>query len=126
MELKEFIKDALLQIVSAVDEAQDETLDKHHAINPQTTVGGGQESKYVQNINFDIAVQVTKEGIKGAGAKLTIPFVDIGVGGEVEKKDISSHTSRIQFTVPIGFAYIEKNLKKGYVNLETRELIAKK
>lgn len=113
MELKEFIKDALINIIQAVDEAQDEIKGQPHAINPQTTIGQGKESKYVQNVEFDVAIQVAKEERSGGQAKLMIPIVDVGLEGGKESKDISSTASRIKFTIPVAFAYIEKNIKKG-------------
>ena len=112
MELKEFIKDVLIQIIQAVDEAQDEFKGKPHAINPQRTLGPGKEKEYTQNIEFDVAVQVAKEGKSGGKAKLMIPIINVGAEGGKESTDISSTTSRIKFTIPVAFGYIEKNIKK--------------
>lgn len=112
MELKDFIKETLSQIIDAVSETQEKYKDKHVLICPddiQSEKGEyyiGNESHYeyynrktkVQNIEMDIAISVTeKEGNKsGIGiAKI------INVGTSSENAIQNESVSKIKFSIPL-------------------------
>ena len=112
MELKDFIKETLSQIIDAVSETQEKYKDKHVLICPddiQSEKGEyyiDNESHYeyynrktkVQNIEMDIAISVTeKEGNKsGIGiAKI------INVGTSSENAIQNESVSKIKFSIPL-------------------------
>lgn len=110
MELKEFVKTALVDIANAVKEAQHEVRDSatvmpirskaHNACD--IAVEGGYE--VVSNIDFDIAVTVgTKEGAEGnasAGIQIAQIF-NIGAGHRENAENSVQNVSRMKFIIPI-------------------------
>lgn len=129
MELKEFIKESLSQIIDAIKETQEKYKDTNVVICPDNIqeVKGGlyilDENEYdnyssrskVQNIDMDIAISVTeKEGNKsGLGiAKI----INAGISSENTQQNES--ISKIKFSIPIVFPtsssqkYFEKHFRK--------------
>jgi hypothetical protein len=108
MELKQFIADALVEIVEGVRNAKT-TIGDDNIFNPSPRMGtvtneGG--SSYITHshkvctfVDFDIAVTVTEgTGTKGgigvfAGA--------IGLGSQGQSNESNSTVSRIRFQVPV-------------------------
>lgn len=110
MELKEFIKTALVDIVNAVKETQNEVGDSATVMPIRTkayqtfdiAVEGGHE--IVSNIDFDMAVTVgSKEGAEGkAGGGIQIAqILNIGAGHRENIENSSQNVSRMKFTIPI-------------------------
>lgn len=110
MELKEFIKTALVDIVNAIKEAQIEVIDcatimpirskSHQTFDVE--VKGGHE--IVSDINFDIAVTVgSKEGAVGdAGGGIQIAQIfNIGAKHKEEVENTVQNMSRIKFSIPV-------------------------
>lgn len=112
MELKEFIKESLSQIIDAVVETQDKYKESNVLICPDDIQGENNnlyirdENLYqyfnrytrVQNIEMDIAISVTeKEGNKsGLGiAKI----INAGISSENAQQNES--ISKIKFSIPI-------------------------
>ncbi len=110
MDLKEFIKTALVDIVEGIEEAKSE-LDKraNHICPP---MGSAYANKfeiqlnsfngiYYQQAEFDVAVTVenTTDGGAKAGIKV-LGFIEANVGRNTSSN--SSTISRIKFHVPIG------------------------
>lgn len=129
MELKEFIKESLSQIIDAVKETQEKYKDTNVVICPDNIqeVKSGlyilDENEYdnyssrskVQNIDMDIAISVTeKEGNKsGLGiAKI----INAGILSENAQRNES--ISKIKFSIPIVLPttnaqeYFEKHYRK--------------
>lgn len=129
MELKEFIKESLSQIIDAVKETQEKYKDTNVVICPDNIqeVKSGlyilDENEYdnyssrskVQNIDMDIAISVTeKEGNKsGLGiAKI----INAGISSENAQQNES--ISKIKFSIPIVLPttnaqeYFEKHYRK--------------
>ncbi len=129
MELKEFIKESLSQIIDAVKETQEKYKDTNVVICPDNIqeVKNGlyilDENEYdnyssrskVQNIDMDIAISVTeKEGNKsGLGiAKI----INAGISSENAQQNES--ISKIKFSIPIVLPttnaqeYFEKHYRK--------------
>lgn len=129
MELKEFIKESLSQIIDAVKETQEKYKDTNVVICPDNIqeVKSGlyilDENEYdnyssrskVQNIDMDIAISVTeKEGNKsGLGiAKI----INAGISSENAQRNES--ISKIKFSIPIVLPttnaqeYFEKHYRK--------------
>lgn len=129
MELKEFIKESLSQIIDAVVETQDKYKETNVLICPDDIQGENNnlyirdENLYqfynrntrVQNIEMDIAISVTeKEGNKsGLGiAKI----INAGISSENAQQNES--ISKIKFSIPIVLPttnaqeYFEKHYRK--------------
>ena len=113
MELKEFIKQSIIQITEAIIESGDALNEKGAVINPgkvqvnsessqaygriSTKIEHG--SKVVQKLDFDVAVTVSDEQTAEAGAKISVMSLKLGAEGGVNYTNKSE--SRIKFSVPI-------------------------
>lgn len=114
MELKEFIKESLVQINLAIDESNEALKDSEAIINPagvqinsdssqaygrQSPDTRHHENKVVHKVDFDVAVSVNDDQKAGGGAKISI--ASIGIGANAEVKYSNKSESRIKFSVPI-------------------------
>ena len=108
MELRDFVTQSLVHIVSGVAEAQKKlkgtsarvsprmrSTDKEHTIG-QAEMDGGQPVSYVE---FDVLVNATK----GKGSKGSVGLVvgALGLGTQAQSEAKSGEESRIKFKVPI-------------------------
>ncbi|MES9950068.1 MAG: hypothetical protein ABW118_14015 [Candidatus Thiodiazotropha sp.] len=121
MELKDFVKETLVQITTGVNDAQNEVRDLGGYVNPAarvfpkesdqshlTQIGSGQG---VFMIDFDVAISVSEEGEAGGEAKLQVgSFLNLGGGGK--KGSSSSTTNRIAFKVPLALPVDKESVKK--------------
>lgn len=113
MELKEFIKQSIIQVTEAIIESNEELKDKNAIVNPagvQVNSGNSQaygreslepkhQSRIVQKLDFDVAVIVQDEQSAGAGAKISVMSLKLGAEGGVNYSN--KLESRIKFAVPI-------------------------
>lgn len=113
MELKDFIKQTLLDLAGAIKETNEDE-SSNIIVNPKHTssgaesegyaykeaVGGGTEdTRPIQKIKFDVAV-TTAGAIQGeTGAGINVAGLKVGGSGEV--KDEHQNESRIQFEIPV-------------------------
>lgn len=116
MDLKEFIKTVLIDIVEGVEQAKIETDGKAGHVCPSMSPAYAEKAKiqfnalngyYYQQAEFDVAVTAenkTDGGVK-AGVKV-LGLMEAGMGGNVSSNN--STISRIKFHVPLGLA------PKGY------------
>jgi hypothetical protein len=121
MELKEFVKETLVQISEGVKESQGSVRNVGGYVNPTVTyVQGKPELVYFGEtalghhtflVDFDVAVIVAeKKGAEG-GAKLSVAsFISIGGGGSSDVE--SKSTSRVKFKVPLAFPFDEQSMKE--------------
>ncbi|MCU7850059.1 MAG: hypothetical protein KZQ89_19125 [Candidatus Thiodiazotropha sp. (ex Lucinoma kastoroae)] len=121
MDLKDFVKETLVQISSGVKDAQDDVRALGGYANPAARVqvresdsshlaqiGGGQN---VFMIDFDVAISVIEESEAGAEAKLKVAsFLSLGGGGTVGSS--SSSTNRISFKVPLALPVDTESKKR--------------
>lgn len=110
MELKEFIKTALVDIVNAIKETQAE-IGASATVMPvrskafqsfDIAIEGGHE--IVSNIDFDIAVTVgSKEGATGdmGGGIQIAQIFNIGARHKEEAENTVQNMSRMKFSIPI-------------------------
>jgi hypothetical protein len=110
MELEEFVKSTLVEVVRGVTSAQEEmrgsgarvnphmrAISKEHSIGQPEGFGG----QHVDYMNFDIAVTVQSEQeAKGGGG---IKVMGLGVGVDASTGSSTSNVSRISFKVPLMF-----------------------
>ncbi|PXW70022.1 hypothetical protein BZA03_110201 [Alteromonas sp. I10] len=118
MELKDFVKESLVQISKGIEEANAELADSEAMINPvyvkmhtDNAQAYGRtksrdpkhdlqpDSRIVQKVDFDVAVVVESGQQGSAEAKLSIASIGIGGGGKTESSNKSE--SRIKFSIPV-------------------------
>ena len=93
MELKEFVKKALVDVVEAVDESASASMREIYLL---PTVDS-------RTVEFDIAVSVEKESTKGGKAGIKVlEFVE--GGGALESISRNSTVTRIRFGVQVSSA----------------------
>ncbi|WP_372645606.1 hypothetical protein [Ancylomarina sp.] len=103
MELKDFVKTALTEVMAGVKEAQQSVCKSGAIINPNMgkAYGAGDISmKNQQLIELKVAVTATDESKAGAGIHVASLFK---VGGDI--KEINSSVSTISFNVPVIFPF---------------------
>ena len=113
MELKDFIKESLVQISKGIQEANDSLGITNAVVNPrsiQAYSGNAQaygrvsdsmtdKKPLVHMVQFDVAIEA-KEGTQtGGGIKLSV--ASIGIGTEAQSKDSRSTVSRLSFKIPM-------------------------
>jgi len=117
MELKEFIKQSIIEIAEAVEEANIYAKEKslNLMVNPEHVYEADKdrrsytmqdseeepnETRYLANIEFDVAVTTTGEvsGQAKAGIKIALFEIGANAGGV----DTLKNVSRIKFTIPVG------------------------
>ncbi|MDB6063177.1 MAG: hypothetical protein JWM78_3280 [Verrucomicrobiaceae bacterium] len=132
MELKDFIKETLVQIAVGVEAAQTEVRDCGGFVNPahrsdpknnvETHFGVLGNGQNIFLVDFDISVTVVEETGADAKAKLqVVSFLKIGVG--IESSTSNSATNRIGFKVPLGLpvdAVSEEQLKQNDAELQEK------
>ena len=105
MELKDFIKGTLAELIDAVIESQEYVKGKGAEINPyeygkveRTKTGN---DTLIYKVDFDIAVTVTdSSGAKG-GIGVFVAGLGIGTKGETAESNIAQN--RIKFQIPVSF-----------------------
>ena len=116
MELKDFIKETLIQIVQGIGEAQEELKDTDCAINPRdiksedyTTVILKNKRHVVQDVDFNIALTNTSnsEDKAGIGGMLG----SFGLGGNKTLSDGNTSNTNISFSVPVVFPSVDNENK---------------
>lgn len=116
VELKEFISQALTDVVQGVLDAQQALGDNGKYINPELSTQQGTHERHgklvsiqgqlVQTVEFDVAVTATE----GTGTKGGIGVVAgiFTLGSQGQSSEEISAVSRLRFTVPITLPYGEK------------------
>jgi hypothetical protein len=88
MELKEFIKQTIIQITDGMLEG--------HKYVKENNFGSGVDDTRGKEINFDVAVTSNEEEKTGVAAKISVANV-LSFGGNGENVNKASNVSRIQF-----------------------------
>ena len=92
MELKEFVKKVLVDLVDAVEEARSASSRDMHLASEQQT----------RTVEFDIAVSV--EDSSGATGKAGINVLKFAeAGGQISEQTKNSTVSRVQFGVNVNY-----------------------
>lgn len=117
MDLRNFIKETLVQIAQGVEDAREALKDSTAIVNPRNVAGassGGGDSKVygyvveeeskvyrqaIQSISFDVAVSVANGTETKGGIGLVVGPVALGSNGKTDATNSSQ--SRIQFRVPM-------------------------
>lgn len=108
MDLKEFTKETLIEIVDAVNEANEVLASKNAFItrNVQKSTTGANyvdidgDHTHAVNIDFDVAVTATEIDMNkgGGGIKVVQMFV---AGAETSKSIENQSISRIKYSIPL-------------------------
>ena len=100
MDLKEFTKQTLVQIVEGVKEANNIIANNNahiHVSNNRCDYG---KQYPITNVDFDVAITATEtEGANGGGGLKVASLLSIG--GGVESKSENQTVSRIKYTIPL-------------------------
>ena len=108
VELKDFVRESLVQIVEGVREAQGEAVKSDGQINPVdlsikigsgATVSYSRDGRIAQLCEFDVAVSAT-EG-SSAEAKIGVFSAIVGAGAKGQIGEQAQTLSRTKFTVPL-------------------------
>ena len=111
MDLKEFTKQTLAQIVEGAKEANAE-LEKINAFIPYTdmentkatyTIDVDKVKRLVINVDFDVAITTTEAENANGGASLKVASL-LNIGGGGETKTENQTVSRIKYTLPLVLA----------------------
>lgn len=101
MEIKEFIKETLVEIQQGVQEAINECKDSktNGVINPVWGDASNINKSHIEDVKFDIAVTVTDKSSRDKKGGIKVMGIDLG-GGQ-SKDEEKGNVSRIQFSIPI-------------------------
>lgn len=118
MELKEFIRTALIEIVGGVVEAATDpnVRETGAKISPRVAAGTDKGVSYVVRredgggtaflVEFDLSIVVTETANsekEGAGNLRIMSMVKLGAGGKVQEADSRTIAQHIRFSVPVRF-----------------------
>lgn len=101
MELKEFVKQTLLDIFTAVQEAGTELRKDPNQKGAIVPMWGGEEhaSNHEQAIKFNVAVTVSESASGQARGGIKVMGLDFGA--RAKSQDKLQEASRVSFTVPV-------------------------
>ena len=113
MKLKEFIKQSIIDISEAIQESNNYVNENNidAVVNPEfiykvsgdgrsyTTNESNVDLRYLEDIDFDIAVTIEGEAKGEVSGGIKIASFHVGGGGSVS--DTKQNTSRIKFKIPV-------------------------
>ena len=112
MELKEFVSETLISIVSGIKDAQEKSEILGALINPgglnrnissveNNAIWDNRTNNYAQPVSFDVAITAEDSANTGGKVKVLSGIFGGDIGGEKGTKNVLA--SRIQFSVPVLF-----------------------
>ena len=108
MDIKDFVKESLMQIAESINEANVELKDKGTYIPSGDIVGEEElfsvirdsETRHFVKVEFDLAVTVSqKHGTSGGGGLSIASLANVGI--KDEEKESKEEISRIKFMIPM-------------------------
>lgn len=105
MQLDEFVKTTIMQVVKGVKDAQEEAAELGAVVNPRQDAGYGNRRE--TNISFDVALTVTDTSADEVGGHLTVASI-LKFGAKAKESDSRQETSRIQFDVTMALPCTEE------------------
>lgn len=120
MELKDFVKETLLQITQGVKEAQEATAEYGGVINPSSYNSGEtynhatiKNKKYpIQDVEFEVALTASTE--EGNKSGIGVAFGAFAIGGNKNSGEKSVSVTNIKFTIPAVFPTVDSENKPVY------------
>lgn len=120
MDLKEFVREALVQIATGVKDSQSDVRALGGTVNPATQNPSKNGNSYFSSIDdlhhvflvdFDVAVTVAENTGTNAQAKLNVATIlSLGAGGQ--SANSSAATNRLTFKVPLALPLDEPSHTK--------------
>lgn len=119
MELKNFVKDTIIQICQGVQEAQGEVNSLGGYVNPAMYGVNGNPSHFatlsqgegVFMVDFDVAVKVSEIDKKNGQAKISVASV-LNLGGGADNTTSNSSVTKIAFKVPLSLPVCSSSMKR--------------
>jgi hypothetical protein len=110
MDLKEFVSETLISIISGVADAQEKAKEHGAYVNPgglmrtiknisDNAIWDNTTNNYAQQVSFDVAVTAEDSATGGAKVKVLSGILGGDIGGEKANKNVI--VSRVQFIVPV-------------------------
>jgi len=107
MDLKEFVSEAISQVVNGISEAQANTADTSAKVNPELLKRGGEpemgftptSAGMASVLQFDIAITAEEGTDTKGGIGVATGVFNLGSAGASSAQ--SSTVSRLQFSVPV-------------------------
>lgn len=113
MNLKDFIKETIIEISTAITECNKELSENGTIVNPRDVLGenkkwlnvygylseGERRLRAIQLVNFDVAVTATDRSGKKGGIGIAVASLGIGAQGKTEEENVSY--SRLTFSIPV-------------------------
>lgn len=116
MELKDFIKETLIQITQGISEAQVELEETDCVINPRDIKEDGFANVIIKNkrhtvqcIDFKIALTSTTESADKTG--IGVMLGSFGIGGNKSLSDGNTSNTNISFSIPVVFPSVDNENK---------------
>ena len=119
MELKDFVRESLVQISTGISEASEALKETNAHINPKNVyVNAENRQNYgrlvhdksyypvVEFVEFDVAVHISEGSETNGKIGISIGSIGLGAGGKSQESNRSE--SRIKFKVPVTFPTSEK------------------
>ena len=125
MELKEFVKETLVQITIGVKDAQDECIKLGGLINPMLQVATCNDVKYRHDDSDYPATKVcfkvglTESDTKGGKTGIGVFLGKISLGKETNKETETQTLTSVEFSVTVVFPYIDREGKHFPVTLNS-------
>ena len=127
MELKDFVKETLVQIVAGVHASQEEIRQLGGIVNPATLSNNPNSPSYFASVDssrpvflvdFDVAVTVAENSGTNAHAKLSVAsLISLGAGGN--SGNSSASTNRLAFKVPLALPVDQATFHETQSHLES-------
>lgn len=113
MDLKDFVRESLVQIATGISEANEALAGTTAVVNPFNVQAYSTEAKaygrlndafnakdaLVELVDFDVAVTTESGTQTGGGIKISV--ASIGIGAEGKSTGAQSRESRIRFKIPM-------------------------
>lgn len=130
MELKEFIKVTIAAITEGIAESQIELKEKGIIVSPEKMGTGAHGDKvlrtdgwrYVQDLDFEILVQVEERTTSEGSAKIKV--YGIGqIGGDLGTQNASQAVNKLKFKIPVSLPTTptpeQYTSNKGHISVHT-------
>lgn len=102
MDLKDFIRDTLLDIIQGVKEAQKESLKSKAVICPGVIISDGTHYNFsFQKVQFNIILGDESSTGESKGIKVQFPQWGINIGNSKDENQKNSGQTSVSFTIPI-------------------------
>jgi len=110
MDLKEFVSETILSVITGVTEAQEKAKKLGAHVNPggltrnvsniaDNAIWDNTTNNYAQPVSFDVAVTAEDTAKGGAKVKVLSGILGGDIGGEKGNKNVIA--SRVQFVIPV-------------------------